>query len=165
MKLEMRQVDPRIPSCVLDECEHLRGERALMGELGPPSARNGDELERLLGGEILSESDMGMVRKRLLVVQRTGVHHLMHLDQLVMAAADAEVHHVRRGKDLYLADLDFKRSKIGKQSASRVNGELWGSGERSRRQNGDVGMGSTPGNQLAPQIIQKLAKARGKVGN
>jgi hypothetical protein len=89
----------------------------------------------------------------------------MHLDQLVMAAADAEVYYVRWGKDLHLADLDFKWSKIGKQIASRVNSQLWVSGERARRQNGDVGVGAATGNQLAPQIIQKLAKARGKVSN
>src|SRR5579859_4045710 len=132
--MELRQVDPVISGAILDEHERFRLEHVRVGERGPALTGAGLELDRLLVSQILSQRDMGMIGVRLLVMHRPHVQHPMHVEQVLVATADAEVHYIRLGKQLHRTYLDVKRRKIGDERPDSLDGHLWCSGKWARRQ-------------------------------
>ena len=106
-----------------------------------------------------------MVGIRLLILERTRIESAVHLRQILMARANAQIDYVGSGKNFDVGYLDLKRGKLRDAGAHRFNSRLRRTGKRARRQNGHMGVRSAAGNQFPSQMIQEFTQRIREIGD
>ena len=137
------QVEPAIAARVLDEDHFVHEE--FLGELafGPAGAGDSAKLVHFVTLEILRERDVRMVRIRLVAEEAFRVQGIVHVLQLVMAAADLDVNHVGDWKNIHMTHVHFKGLEERSEGLDSFPGGLWCGTDGTGRQDCHVGTQKT----------------------
>src|SRR5438874_527506 len=123
------------------------------------------DLFQLIGEDLLSQGDVRMVFERLARLQRLRVHQSVHTVQFSGAGRKVDVDHVRYGEAFDAAQRDIEGRPLTGTRSDLFTGDVPVHGQGAGRQHTDMGVGIAAGNQLAANIVQKLAERSGYVNH
>lgn len=159
------QVDPLVEIDRLDEGGAVDEEGLLVGVLRPAVAGVFEHVGNLIGGDLLGQSDVRVVRIRLLESQRAGVERGVELFQLLEAFSQFQVDHGRDGEDVNVIQPDMYGGEAAEDLFDEARRFFGGSAERTRRQQGDVRAQAAARDKFLAEAVDETPQWLGEVGD